>query len=192
MASSFKHPYLTPEEYLEAERKAEFRSEYVAGEVFAMAGGTGAQVAIAFIILGFLWNRLKNGPCRAFSSNMKVYLRDDARFCYPDVTVCCGKPVFHDDVGDVLLNPTVVFEVLSKSTKSYDLGDKSFYYRRSASLRHVVLVYQERGQVSHWMKEGADGPWSFAEYSHLADAIPFPELNTSLSLTEIYENALRD
>jgi len=144
MATQPRH-FLTSDEYLDLERPAEFRSEYVDGEMFAMAGASPIHDAIVKNVSDFFTNRkLRSCSCLAFTSNMKIYLRDDCVFCYPDLTICCGEPAFHDGNQDVLLNPTAVFEVLSPSTKSYDLGDKSFYYRRNPSLRHLILIWSDR------------------------------------------------
>ena len=117
---------------------------------------------------------------------MKVCLRDDLVYCYPDWSVCCGEPQFLDAVRDVLLNPTVVFEVLSPSSKSYDLGDKSFYYRRNPSMRHIVLIWHDRVQIGHWSRV-ENGCWAYEEYGQAEQAISLPEMKVELRLSEIYE-----
>src|SRR5437588_11297276 len=107
-------PLLTPEEYLDIERKAEVKSEFVAGQMYLMAGGSPTHSQIAFNLGGELRNLLRGGPCRAYTSDLRV--RAASLFTYPDVTVVCGEPKFHDDREDTLINPIVIVEVLSEST----------------------------------------------------------------------------
>ena len=181
------HPALTPEEYLQRERKAGSKSEYVTGEVFAMAGASEKHNALVNNVSDALPSRkLRECSCSKYNSDMKVYLRDDLVYCYPDLSVCCGEPQFLDAVRDVLLNPSVVFEVLSPSTKSYDLGDKSFYYRRNPSMRHIVLIWHDRVQVGHWSRV-ENGSWAYEEYGQAEQAITLPEMKVELRLSEIYE-----
>ncbi len=185
--ASHSHPSLTPEQYLEQERKAGFKSEYVTGEVFAMAGATEIHNALVNNVSDFLTSRkLRSCACSKYNSDMKVYLRDDHAYCYPDLSVCCGEPQFLDGVRDVLLNPTAVVEVLSPSTRSYDLGDKSFYYRRNSSMRHIVLIWHDCVRVGHWSRVES-GLWTYEEYGHVEHAIALPEMNLHLPLSEIYE-----
>ena len=185
MASQPTH-FITPEEYLRAERAASFRSEYVNGEVFAMAGATELHDQIQNNVSDALPLR-RLGECRKFSSNFKVYFRPDTeRFCYPDLTITCEKPEYLDDVKDVLLNPTIVVEILSPSTRDYDIGDKAFYYRRLRSLRHVLLVWPDQIKVGHWARSGADEKWWYEDVQDMASAITLAEMNAGLSLAEIY------
>ena len=135
MATQSQH-LLSPDEYLERERAAEFKSEYVGSVLLAMAGASQAHNALVNNLSDFLSSsKLKTCSCSKYNSDMKVYLRDDLVYCYPDLAVCCGTPIFHDAVSDVLVNPTAVFEVLSPNTMNYDLGDKGYYYRRNRSMR---------------------------------------------------------
>ena len=178
---------ISPEEYLKREREAESKSEYAAGEVFAMAGVSRVHNALVNNLSDFLSvNKLREASCSKYNSDVKVYLRSVCVYCYPDLSVCCGEPKFQDEYTDVLLNPTAVFEVLSLSTKNYDLGDKSFYYRQNPSLRHVVLIWHDRMRVGHWVRRSEEEPWAFDEYAETDAMIALPEMKLALPLKEIY------
>src|SRR5262249_39888199 len=118
----------TPEEYLALERAAERRSEYYAGEIFAMGGASRKHIVIVANISGQLWSQLKGRPCRVYPNDMRVKVSPTGLYTYPDVAVVCGLDQFDDDHQDTLLNPTVIIEVLSKSTEAYDRGKKFEHY----------------------------------------------------------------
>jgi Uma2 family endonuclease len=122
--------YCTPEEYLARERMAEAKSEYRDGEAYAMAGASRAHNLITGNIFAQFHAALRNRPCETYMNDMRVKVAKSRLYTYPDVVVVCGEPRFEDSKGDVLLNPTVIVEVLSPSTASYDRGDKFFHYRR--------------------------------------------------------------
>lgn len=117
---------LSPEEYLALERKAEHKSEYIDGIIYAMAGGSERHNLIAANIIIALGTQLRNRPCRVYTSDLKVGAPNSTRFFYPDVSVICGEPQFVDDEKDVILNPILIAEVLSESTAAFDRG-KNFY-----------------------------------------------------------------
>src|SRR5579872_2476540 len=121
--------HLTPEQYLEIERKADFRSEYYHGEMFAMAGAQREHILITGNAVTALHQQLRNRPCEAYSTEMRVKVASTGLYTYPDVVVVCGKPEFLDSEVDTLLNPTLIVEVLSKSTEAYDRGLKFKLYR---------------------------------------------------------------
>jgi Uma2 family endonuclease len=143
-------PLITAEEYLERERKAEFKSEYYRGEVFAMAGGTHDHSIIAGNLLENLKPALRAKGCTATGSDLRVSTSEDGLYTYPDVLIYCGKPVFKDDTKDTLLNPTSIIEVLSPSTRNYDRGTKFQLYREITTLREYVLVDTERRFIERW------------------------------------------
>src|ERR1022692_3691660 len=110
--------HLTPEQYLEIERKAEFKSEYYQGEMFAMSGASYPHIGIVANAVASLHQQLRRGPCRPLSNDMRVRVTPAGLYTYPDVVVVCAEPQFADDTLDTLLNPTVIIEVLSESTRS--------------------------------------------------------------------------
>ena len=119
---------LTEEEYLAAERQAEFRSEYFAGEMFAMTGATRQHNRIVTNLVARLDEQLREGPCNVYANDLRVKVESTGLYTYPDVIVTCGQEKFADDVFDILLNPLVIIEVLSDSTEAYDRGKKFEHY----------------------------------------------------------------
>src|SRR3712207_3471038 len=154
--------FFTPAEYETFERTTDARHEYLDGQVYAMAGESIEHSRICVNIAAELRAQLKGGPCEALSPNMKVVTSPAGLFSYPDVVVVCGEPQFYDERRDILLNPTVVFEVLSPSTEAYDRGEKFLRYRTQvAALREYVLVSQHRPLVERYARQ-PDGSWSYS------------------------------
>jgi len=183
MSAAPRQP-ITPEEYLRLERAAAYRTEYLHGEIFSMAGASSSHNYIAGNIYNFLRNAFKNGKCRVYMSDMRVSPNANGYF-YPDVVVACNKIHFLDEKEDTLLNPTVIVEVLSKSTANFDRGDKFIEYRSIKSLRDYLLISQETTMVEHHARQ-TDG-WLLQERKLLSDQITLASLNLSLGLDVIYE-----
>src|SRR5438094_499662 len=133
---------LSPEEYLAQERRAEFRSEYLRGEVFAMAGASYEHTRIKDNFSREIGNQLKGGPCFVLTSDMRVKVNATGLYTYPDAVIVCEQGRFEDANVDTLLNPRVIVEILSDSTEAYDRGGKFGHYRQIASLQEYVLVAQ--------------------------------------------------
>lgn len=181
-----KH-HLSFEEWLEAERaSAEGRSEYVDGEVFAMTGASAEHNTIVMNIGRELSIQLKGRPCQVYANDMKVLIRSASAGKYPDLVAFCGEPELLDGRRDVLLNPSLLVEVLSDSTEAYDRGDKFALYRQIPSLREYLLVSQSRVLVELFSR-GDDGRWVLADYRSLNDRVPLPSLDCTLDLAEIYD-----
>lgn len=179
----------TPEEYLELERAALTKSEYYAGEIFAMAGASPMHNLIVMNVGAGLVPRLRGTPCATLASDMKVKCGPSGLFSYPDVTVVCGEMRFHDEVKDMLTNPTVLVEVLSPTTEAYDRGAKFAQYRRLESFREYILVSQTEARVEVFTR-GDDQRWMFTEAVGLDAVCPLPSLNISLPLAEVYERVV--
>lgn len=177
---------LTPEEYLDRERNAPFKSEYVNGEVYAMAGGTWSHGEIAGNILASFKAQLRHRPCRAVGSDVKVRVDKANVFLYPDVSALCGPILTHDKSRDAYCNPAIIVEVLSPSTEAYDRGEKFRLYRLLDSLFEYVMVRQDRVEVEVWTR-GVDGTWTATIYNEPADVIPLRTLDCTLTLADIYE-----
>jgi Uma2 family endonuclease len=182
--SAVPKPYISPEEYLERERQAETKSEYFAGEIFAMAGGSPEHSLIAANVTGGLWTQLRESPCTAYNSDMKVRSTTE-HFAYPDVTVVCGEAQFGGNEGDVLLNPTLIVEVLSPTTEAWDRGGKFEQYRQRESLQEYVLIAQDRPHVERFARQ-PDGQWLMSERSGLDARLPLPAIRCELVLSEVY------
>jgi len=179
MSSVLKQNRLTHEEYFALEQAEDQRYEYHAGEVFAMAGGTESHALISSNIIISLGAALHGKPCRVYGSDMKLYVRDYDKFCYPDVQVLCEKGIRHKDYVE---NPVLVVEVLSDSTESYDRGRKFEHYRSIESLQYYVLVDQNRKHVELCERESA-GRWVLSDPQ---DRLIFQSLDISLDVEEIY------
>ncbi len=175
---------LTPTEYLTQERLAEFKSEYIDGEKLEMAGASIEHDRITRNLWRLLDAPAEAKDCEVFTADIRVQLTD-SRFVYPDLTVVCGELLFVDAQVDTLANPTVVFEVLSPSTESFDLGDKSRLYRQRDSLLSLVLAAQDRPWVEVWTRGSTDS-WLVREFSGLNAIAELPALKITLPLAEIY------
>jgi Uma2 family endonuclease len=177
---------LTPEEYLAIERKAEFKSEFYRGEMFAMAGASRRHNLIGLNIASSLLRQFAGRSCEAYHTDMRVRVTATGLNTYPDVTVVCGKREFLDSHEDTLLNPTVLFEVLSPSTESYDRGRKFDHYAQVESLQEYVIVAQAKPYVVRFTRE-ADEEWRVRMFSELSDSVDFASIGCKLSLSEIYD-----
>ncbi|MCC5815557.1 MAG: Uma2 family endonuclease [Leptospira sp.] len=178
--------FLSEEEYLELERKAEFKSEYYKGEIFAMAGAKRKHNAIVTALIANLYPLLKHKPCEVYPSDMKVRNKADRFYTYPDVTIVCGKPEFIDDEEDVLTNPQVIIEVLSKSTESYDRGGKFALYRNIPSVKEYILVSSDEKKIESFHRQGDE--WVFREsLDHPGEIFRLQSMDVELALDAIYE-----
>jgi Uma2 family endonuclease len=178
--------YITPEEYLAAEREAEYKSEYFEGEVFAMTGASRKHNLVSGNIFASLHTQLKKRPCEAYQSDMRVKVSPTGLYTYPDVVVICGEPAFDDEQKDSLLNPTVLVEVLSKSTASYDRGEKFEHYRRLESLAEYLAVAQNKYHVEHYIRQ-PDNQWLLSETEEVKDTVSLPSVKCQLALADIYD-----
>ena len=184
MASHAKTLF-TPEEYLALERQAEYKSEYLDGEIFAMAGASLTHIAIEANVIRELGNQLLEKPCQVFTSNMKVDLSEHRVYAYPDALVVCGEPVFNDKYKDNLVNPLVIVEVLSDSTEGYDRGEKFLRYRKLKAFKEYLLISQHAPHVEHYFKQERN-KWILSEYDDLQDSMNLPSLKITLGLSSIY------
>jgi len=185
MSSQPKSRY-TPEEYLALERKADYRSEYFAGEIFAMSGASERHNLIVGNVFAALHAQLRNRSCKVYASDLRVKVNPTGLYTYPDVVALCDEPQFDDDQKDTLLNPTVLIEVLSPSSEAYDRGGKFEHYRKLSSVTEYVLISQEKPHVEHYVRQ-PDNQWLLSEASGLSDTIQLPSINCILALSEVYE-----
>jgi Uma2 family endonuclease len=183
MSTQTKH-LISPEEYLASERNAEVRSEFYRGEVTPMVGASRVHNLISACLGSELIQQLKGRPCEVYISDMRVKVSAKI-YTYPDVTVACGDIRFEDEQVDTLLNPTVIFEVLSPSTEHEDRGRKWVSYRTIESLREYILVAQDAPRVEHHLRQ-AEGGWLLTETHQLDDVLELPSIGCRLPLREIY------
>ncbi len=181
-------PRITEEEYLLLERAAATKSEFVDGEIFAMSGGSLAHSALAANWIGELKTRLRGRNCQVFTSDLRVRTHRTGSYVYPDISVVCGQPQTHRNADDILINPTVVIEVLSPSTADYDLGKKFGLYREIASLRDYILVYPDSAHVEHYSRQPES--WLFREYTGMEATVYIASIDCSVALRDVYEGVL--
>jgi Uma2 family endonuclease len=177
---------LTPEQYLEIERKADYKSEYFEGEMFAMAGAREAHNLIVVNLLAQIHAQLRSGPCRVYPSDMRVRVSATGLYTYPDIVVACEDPQFLDERRDTLLNPTLIVEVLSPSTEAYDRGRKFGHYRSIESLAEYLLVSSERAGAELFTRQ-TDRGWLLTAAGDLRDTLQLPATGCRLALADLYE-----
>lgn len=177
---------MTPEEYLERERESVIKSEYLAGDVHALAGASERHNVIAMNAGYLLVGQLKGRPCKTYGSDMRVKVEFSGLYTYPDLVVACDKPQFEDRRLDTLLNPVVLIEILSDSTAAYDRGAKAEHYRTLPSLSDYLLIDQNRVHVEHYRRQSA-GQWLLTEHHSLDAAVMLDSIACMLSLAELYD-----
>lgn len=177
---------VTPEQYLEADRASEFRSEYYDGVMYAMSGSSFAHNMIAGSFHDELDRALEGRNCFVPVLEVRLRVPPGTVYTFPDLMVVCGQPIFADDQRDTLLNPSVVIEVLSPSTEAYDRGFKFAQYRRIESLKEYVLVSQIEPRVEKFTRQ-ADGTWLFSEYVGLTSVCRFDSIGCEIALAKIYK-----
>jgi Uma2 family endonuclease len=183
--SAQPQPRLTPEQYLEAERSAEFRHEYYNGQTYAMSGGSFQHGQIIGNLTIELGTGLKRRPCSVVPNDLRLRVSPDGLYTYPDVIVVCGDPRFADGRLDTLVNPVLIAEVLSPSTEAYDRGFKSAQYRTVESLEEYALVSQTEPRVEVFRRQPG-GHWLLSEAIGLDAICHFDSLDCAVPLSEIY------
>ena len=184
MSSVAEKRRYTPEEYLALERESPFKSEYYRGEIFAMSGASREHNLIAGNFHRSISTQLLDRPCEAYMSDMRVRVLPTGLYTYPDLSAVCGEPQFEDNQVDILLNPTVLIEVLSPSTERYDRGLKFAQYRRVESLREFLLASQEEVLVEHYVRRGEE--WVLTAYDRRDDVLRLESIGCEVSLRDAY------
>lgn len=191
-------PVFTVDQYLAFERSAEERHEYMDGEIFGMAGESLSHGRTSRNLAGVFYNQLRDKPCEYFTKDMKVrsgpvprlHLSASGLYSYPDIVVVCGEPEYHDEKKDIILNPTVITEVLSPSTEDFDRGEK---FNRlqvwNPTLRDYLLVHQDKPLIECFSRQ-PDGSWTERRYEGLEANVPIPSIDCVLKLAEVYERVV--
>lgn len=178
--------YFTPQEYLEIDRKSEFKSEYIDGQIVAMTGASREHNLIVTNLVRELSAQLKGRPCELYPNDMRVRIPATGDYAYPDAVVVCGEPQFEDGNVDVLVNPTLIIEVLSDSTESYDRGKKFRNYRSIKSLAEYVLVAQDDCRVEQFVRQ-PNGRWLLTETRFFESEVELEAVECKLLLREVYD-----
>ncbi len=185
MSTQVKKRY-TVEEYLELERKAGHKSEYLDGQIYAVAGASPSHSVITVNLSGEVYAQLRGSKCQAYSNDTKVRTSQTGLYSYPDLSIFCGEPKFHDEQKDVLINPKVIFEVLSPSTEAFDRGRKFFRYQNIESFTDYVLVAQDEARVEHLIRQ-VDGAWLLYMVRGLGKTLHIASIDCSISLAGVYD-----
>lgn len=185
MAAQLKYK-LTADDYLALEREAEYKSEFYNGEIFAMAGASRAHVKIVGNLNSELTQKLKKRPCNTYSTDLRLRVNATGLYTYPDIVVTCGQEIFADDQKDTLLNPKVIIEVLSDSTKDYDRGGKFAHYRKLDSLQEYILVAQDEPHIEQLVRQ-SDGSWIFSEINGLDATLRLNSIECEIATAEIFD-----
>ena len=184
---ALKYNYISPEEYLEAERAALEKHEYSQGEIFAMSGASLKHNKIFSNLFRDIAFKIKGKGCRPYGSNLRIHIPKNTLFTYPDISIICGEPDLTDDKFDTATNPSVIIELLSKSTRNYDKGEKFTLYRDIDSLQEYILVDTEKVYVEKHIRN-ADNSWQITEYKTLDSSFIITTFSLSFLLKDIYED----
>jgi Uma2 family endonuclease len=185
----------TVEEYLALERASEERHQYLDGEIYALAGESPDHGRICTNLVAELHNQLRDTPCEVFTKDTKVrsgpapnpFRPPKGLYSYPDVLVVCGEMKFHDEYRDVLLNPTVIIEVLSPTTEAFDHGEKWVRYQTwPPSLTDYLLVSQSKPLIEHYRRQ-PDGAWLYSLVSGLEGNVSLASIGCTLRLADVYD-----
>lgn len=176
---------LTPEEYLNIERAATFKSEFYRGELYAMAGARYIHNRVLANLIHRISACLEGSSCFVLPNDMRVKSARNNSYFYPDVIIVCGKPQFEDSVFDTLLNPKVIIEVLSDSTERFDRGDKFEEYGNIASLEEYVLVSQDKMQIQRFIRQAQDH-WDMRIFKDEAGDFSLQKVKVAIPMKDIY------
>ena len=178
---------LTPSEYLAFERsQTDAKHEYLNGEVTLMAGASLEHNRIVSNLVATLHTQMRGRTCDVFSGDMRVHILATGLYAYPDIVALCDEPHLEDDEADILLNPSVIIEVLSPSTEAYDRGAKFDHYRSIESLQTYVLVAQDRPQIEVFQRQ-EHGDWLLSVAKGLETTVGLSAINCNLTLADVYE-----
>lgn len=187
-AVSYEKRKYSIEEYLEMENAANEKHEYYKGEIFAMSGAKHQHNVIVRNLFVALAVKLKGKPCQPFGSDSRIHIPKNTLFTYPDISIICGEPEFRADDEMNYLNPAVIIEVLSPSTRSGDRGGKFKLYQDIPTLKEYILAESEAVGVEHFLLN-ENGVWESKEYNDLQQILFVKTINVSLKLSEIYEGS---
>jgi Uma2 family endonuclease len=174
------------EEYLEMENASIEKHEYYKGEIFAMSGAKIPHNTISRNLLGTLFAKLKGKRCQPYGSDARIHIESNTLFTYPDISVICGEIITLNNDEYNVLNPTVIIEILSKSTKNYDRGEKFKLYRDIATLKEYILVDSESIHIEVF-RLNADNRWELEEYNKITEHLQIKAIEETVPLSEIYE-----
>lgn len=177
---------LSTEEYLQFEKTSIEKHEFYAGEIFAMSGASPRHNLIFSNLFGKLFNLLKGKPCKPYGSDLRIHIPENSLFTYPDISIICGDIITTPIDEDTAIQPSVLIEILSPSTKNYDRSEKFKLYRDIPTLKEYILVDSEAIGIEVF-RLNQTNHWELEEYRNIDNTLEIPSLNISIPLEEIYE-----
>lgn len=177
----------TMQEYLAMEKASDVKHEFYKGEIFAMSGAGARHNIISVNLTVALHKQLEGKPCRPYGSDMRIHIPENTLYTYPDISIICGDIISADDDADTATQPTVIIEILSPSTKSYDRGDKFKLYRAIPALREYILVDAESINVECFSLND-EFIWELREYKNLEESLSIKSMEAVIALEEIYKD----
>ena len=182
-----KYNYINPEEYLALERISPTKNEYFDGEIFAMSGASYHHNIIFSNLFGLLAISLKGKPSFPFGSHFRVHVRENGLYTYPDISIVCqDAEIIDDEYKDNLLNPSVLIEILSKSTRDYDKGRKFFLYKSIPTLREYILIDSLNILVKIF-RRNEDNSWTLTEYTKDSNTFNILTIDLTVRINDVYE-----
>lgn len=186
-ALAFGKQKLTVTEYLDLERSSAEKHEFYRGEVFAMSGAKMPHNHVVSNVHSALGALLKGSGCKPFGSDTRIHIPANTLFTYPDITIICGKEETLNNDEFNVINPTVIIEVLSGSTKNYDRGEKFMLYREIPSLREYVLIDSESMHIEAF-HINTNGKWELTEIRNESDTLQFRSVPAAISMVDVYKD----
>lgn len=183
---AYSKKFYSIEEYLQIENEAVEKHEYYKGEIFAMSGAGNRHNIISINIIVAVFNSLKGKSCQPFGSDMRIHIPQNTLFTYPDISIICGDVLNPGEDENSAINPTVIIEILSPSTRNYDRGLKFMLYRAIPTLKEYILVEAESIHVEQFAIN-KEGLWQLKEFSKQNDQLILESLDVILPLKEIYD-----
>lgn len=180
-----KKKFYTPAEYLALEETADYKSEYYQGEIFAMAGASFNHNLIASNLITLLNQQIPSRSCFVLPGDIRLLVKKNGLYTYPDVIVVCDQPKFDQGRTDTITNPLLITEILSETTQAYDRAGKFELYRALESLQEYVLVDQARVYIEYFRKS-EDGTWQLKTYDSMDETLKLLILDVELPIKEIY------
>lgn len=184
MAQAAKKPQTTYPEYLAVAEASPSKQEFFDGQIFAMSGGSVLHGILTARFIGVLYGQLGNGPCRAGSSDVRIFLPHLGQAAYPDLSVICGRPAYDPRDPQGLTNPVVVVEVLSPTSESWDRGGKFERYAGLASLKDYILVTQDHDRIEHFARN-ADGTWTYRDL-HAGEVLRLTGVTAEVRVDDLF------
>ena len=177
--------YTTAADYLNAERLALDKHEYFQGEIFAMSGASIPHNRIFSNTFGGISSKLRGKKCEPFGSDLRIHIPKNSLFTYPDISIICGEIETTDDKFDTVTNPSVIIEILSPSTRDYDIGKKFYLYRDIQSLKEYILIDSEKITVEKYIRNN-DNSWLLTEYKSIEDSFSIETVGLEMKLSDVY------